>query len=191
MWSRIFLLLVLTSSAAAQTAAAPNSFTLDENFVHQQFGNDCSLLASTWPPMVADLNNDGVDDIVIVARCKNPLIDEGEKNFQVIDPMDSFFGYGNPKITTGFAPDDPKLRGIDLLVIHGAGADAWRSTTPLAKYVIINVPIKTLSLKRMKVRRKKLVNAIYVEEASGDEMTSAIYWDGKRYRYTPLGSSME
>jgi hypothetical protein len=126
-----------------------------------------------------------------VARCKNPLIDEGEKNFQVIDPMDSFFGYGNPKITTGFAPDDPKLRGIDLLVIHGAGADAWRSTTPLAKYVIINVPIKTLSLKRMKVRRKKLVNAIYVEEASGDEMTSAIYWDGKRYRYTPLGSSME
>jgi hypothetical protein len=75
-------------------------------------------------------------------------------------------------------------------VIHGAGPDAWRSKTPEAKYVIINLPVKTLSVKRMK-RRKKSVYAIYVEEAGGDEMTSVIFWDGHKYRYTPLGSSME
>lgn len=141
--------------------------------------------------MVADLNSDGVEDIVLVARCKNALIDQGEKNYKVIDPMDSFFGYGNPVITTSFAPDDPKLRGISLLVIHGSGPEAWRSETPLSKFVIINMPVKRLSVKRMKISRKKLANAIYVEEATGDQMTSAIFWDGKKYRYEPLGSSTE
>jgi len=141
--------------------------------------------------MVADLNGDGVDDVVIVARCKNALIDQGERNYQVIDPMDSFFGYGNPAITTSFAPDDPKLRGVSLLVIHGAGTDAWRSASPLAKFVIINLPVKTFAVKRIKVKRKKFANAIFVEEATSDQMTSAIFWDGKKYRYEPLGSSTE
>ena len=125
------------------------------------------------------------------ARCKNALIDQGEKNYKVIDPMNSFFGYGNPAITTSFAPDDPKLRGVALLVIHGSGPEAWRSATPLSKFVIINLPVKTLALKKMKVSRKKLANAIYVEEATADQMTAAIFWDGKKYRYEPLGSSME
>lgn len=141
--------------------------------------------------MMGDLNNDGVEDIVLVARCKNALIDQAEKNYKVIDPMNSFFGYGNPAITSSFAPDDPKLRGVALLVIHGAGNDGWRSTGPLSKFVIINLPVKMLTLKKMKVRRKKSANAIYVEQASGDQMTAAIFWDGKKYRYEPLGSSME
>jgi hypothetical protein len=46
-------------------------------------------------------------------------------------------------------------------------------------------------VKRIKVSRKKLANAMYVEEATGDQMTAAIFWDGKKYRYEPLGSSME
>ncbi len=187
-----FLLALLIASFAAAQNSAPN-FTpapVDNNFVQQQFGKSCSL-EPRFAPMLGDLNGDGVEDIVIVARCKNPLIDQGEKTYRVIDPMDSFFGYGNPSITTSFAPDDPKLRGVSLLVIHGSGADAWRSATPQAKFVIINLAVKTLSLKRMKVKRKKLANAIYVEEATSDEMTSAIFWDGKKYRYEPLGSSME
>jgi hypothetical protein len=199
MWSRIassLLLLSLGAASCALVAAAQENAVLaapapvDNKFVHQQFGDSCSL-EPNFSPMVADLNSDGVDDIVLVARCKNALIDQGEKNYKVIDPMNSFFGYGNPAITTSFAPDDPKLRGVALLVIHGAGPEAWRSTTPLSKFVIINLPVKTLALKRMKVRRKKFANAIYVEEATGDQMTSAIFWDGKKYRYEPLGSSME
>jgi hypothetical protein len=189
MWFRTLFLLAVTTCAAAQNSVL--KFPLPtKDFVHQQFGDTCSL-ESAWPPMIADLNGDNVDDIVIVARCKNPLIDQGEKNYKVVDPMDSFFGYGNPKITTGFAPDDPKLRGIDLLVIHGSGSDAWRTASPLEKFVIINLPLKTLSLKRMKAKKKKVVNAIYVEEATGDAMTSVIFWDGKKYRYEPLGSAME
>jgi len=141
--------------------------------------------------MIGDMNGDGIEDIVIVAHCKNALIDQDEKNYQVIDPLDAFYGYGNPRITTGFAPDDPKLRGIALLVIHGSGADAWRSATPQAKFVIINLAVKTITVKKMKISKKRTATAIYVEEAGADQMTSAIFWDGKKYRYDPLGSSME
>jgi hypothetical protein len=194
MSSRIVVLLLLLASFGASFAAAQNSVPaavlVDNDFVHQQFGDSCSL-EPKWQPMKGDLNGDGSEDIVIVARCKNVLIDQGEKNYQVIDPMDSFFGYGNPSITTSFAPDDPKLRGVSLLVIHGDGADGWRAATPLAKFVIINLPVKTLTVKKMKVKRKKLATAIYVEEAGADQMTAAIFWDGKKYRYQPLGSSME
>ena len=199
MWSRISLPLLVFSlgavlcaslAAAQDNASGVTPALVDNKFVHQQFGDSCSLEPS-FAPMVADLNSDGVADIVLVARCKNALIDQGEKNYKVIDPMDSFYGYGNTAITTSFAPDDPKLRGVALLVIHGSGPDAWRSATPLAKFVIINIPVKTLTLKKMKVRRKKVVNAIYVEQASADEMTAVVLWDGKKYRYQPLGSSME
>jgi hypothetical protein len=196
MWSRIASSLLVLSlgvtcaSFAASQDNAAGTAAVDNKFVHQQFGDSCSLEPS-FTPMVADLNSDGVADIVLVARCKNALIDQGEKNYKVIDPMDSFYGYGNTAITTSFAPDDPKLRGVALLVIHGSGPDAWRSATPMAKFVIINIPLKTLTLKKMKVRRKKTVNAIYVEQASADEMTAVVLWDGKKYRYQPLGSSME
>lgn len=190
MWSRILLSVFLFLASAAAQTGTPKVEGVDSDFVHQAFGDTCSF-ESGWPAMTGDLNDDGVDDVMIVARCKNPLVDQGDKNYKVIDPMDSFFGYGNPAITTGFAPDDPKLRGIDVLVIHGSGPDAWHSKTPQAKYVIINIPVKTVCLKKMRLRKKKLVTAIYIEEAGGDQMTSALFWDGHKYRYEPLGTSMD
>jgi len=185
----VFSLFFLTCYAAvAQNAAA--SPAVDNDFVHKQFSDSCSLIPQ-WPPMSADLNGDGVEDIVIVAHCKNPLIDQGENNYKVVDPLDSFYGYGNPMITTSFAPDDPKVRGIALLIIHGSGPDAWRSPTPLAKFVVINIAVKTIAVKRMKITKKKTTTAIYIEEAGEDKMTSAVFWDGHKYRYEPLGASME
>jgi len=39
--------------------------------------------------------------------------------------------------------------------------------------------------------KKKAVMAIYAEETSADQMTSVIFWDGKKYRYQPLGAGLE
>jgi hypothetical protein len=189
MWLRIVVLLVMSAVAVAQEKSL-SPVPVDTDFVQKAFGSSCSL-APQWTPVTGDLNGDGVEDIVIVARCKNPLIDQGEKDFQVIDPYNSFYGYGNPKITSQMGPDDPKLRGIDVLVIHGSGPDGWRSATPQAKFVIINVAVKRITVKKMRVKKKKTTTAIYVEEAGADQMTSVLFWDGKKYRYEPLGSSME
>ena len=76
-----------------------------------------------------------------------------------------------------------------LLVIHGSGAEAWRAATPKAKFVIINLPFKQITVKKLKVK-KKTVMAIYAEETGPDRMTSALFWDGKKYRYQPIGSGM-
>ena len=188
MWSRTFSIMFLVALAAGQQESSAGS-QVNDDFVHQQFGSTCAL-DPKFAPMTADLNGDGTEDVLIVARCKNPLIDQAEKDYKVIDPMNSFFGYGNPKVTSTMGQQDPRLKGISLLIIHGAGADAWRAATPGAKFVIINIDVKTAVLKKMKLR-KKAVTAIYIEEATGDQMTAAIFWDGKKYKYEPLGSSME
>src|SRR5271165_4720384 len=98
---RLFLIAILLcftgSLVAQQSPAAPSPApvaapgpVLDEAFVQKQFSDSCSLLPQ-WPPMTADLNGDGIEDIVIVAHCKNPLMDQGENSYKVIDPMDSFY----------------------------------------------------------------------------------------------------
>jgi hypothetical protein len=142
------------------------------------------------PQLKADMDGDGVEDLVVAARCTNALVDQAEKNFTVIDPYNSFYGYGNTKITTQFASEDPATRGLVLLVIHGSGPEAWRAATPKAKFVIINLPFREITVKKLTVK-KKTVMAIYADETGGDRMTSATFWDGKKYRYQPIGSSME
>jgi len=52
------------------------------------------------------------------------------------------------------------------------------------------MPFKQIGLKKM-VLKKKSVMALYIEETGADQMTSAIFWDGKKYRYVPIGASME
>jgi hypothetical protein len=177
--------LCLAASAVAQQATEP---VVDNDFVQKQFGTNCSLI--DIPSLKADLDNDGVEDIVIPARCTSPMMDQAEENYVVVDPYNAFFGYGNPVITTQFASEDPARRGFSLLVIHGAGAEAWHSATPKAKFMIVNVPFKSIYVKKMIVKKKDRM-AIYVDETGGDAMTSVLFWDGKKYRYQPMGSNLE
>jgi hypothetical protein len=162
---------------------------IDNDFVQKEFGSTCTLMPGP-PQLKADMDGDGIEDLVVAARCTNALADQADKNFAVIDPYNSFYGYGNTKITTQFATEDPLTRGLVLLVIHGSGPEAWRAATPKAKFVIINLPFKQVSVKKLTVK-KKTVMAIYADETGGDRMTSATFWDGKKYRYQPIGSSME
>ncbi len=163
---------------------------IDNDFVHKQFGKDFTLVSEIGG-RVGDFDGDGVEDVVIAARCKNPLLDEAQHSYTVIDPYMNFYGYGDPKVTQGFGNGDPFRSGLVVLIIHGAGSEAWRSETPKAKFVVINLPYRQLSVRKFALSKKKKLEAIYVEESNELKETSAVYFDGRRYKYVPMGESIE
>jgi len=181
---------ILGTLLSAQDPAKQTGSAADEIFIRKQFGASCSLNPAV-AAVAADLNGDGVQDIVIPARCKDPMMDAGDNHYVVLDPYNAFYGFGDPKITTQFATADPANRDLVLLIIHGAGAEAWRADVPKEKFLILNLPYKQIQVKRLMVKKKKTVMAIYSIESGQDQMTSAIFWDGKKYKYQPMGSSMQ
>lgn len=188
-------LLIAAAQDKKQTTPLPAhakspSPPVTDDLIQKQFGDNCSLLPGP-PQFVADLDGDGIDDLVVAARCKNPMSDKDEYNFVVADPYDSFLGYSDVRVTSTFASDAPERRGVCLLIIHGAGKDAWRAETPKAKFLLINLPFKTLAVKRL-VMKKRTVLGIYMEETGeGEDTSSVLFWDGKKYRYQMLGSSLD
>ena len=110
----LFLILGITPGVLAQTSAQTTASVTDD-FIQKQFGLTCSSIAGP-PTYTADLDRDGIEDAVIVAKCTNPLMDETENNFKVLDPYNSFFGYGDTKATSQFASADPLARSRVLLI---------------------------------------------------------------------------
>lgn len=184
-----FFVLMPVSSLGGPAAVSKK---IDNAFVQQEFGDQFTLVPEV-PPVFGDLNGDGVEDVVIAARCKNPLLDEAQKKYKVVDPYYEFFGYGDPRLTTTFSEGDPARRGLVALIIHGEGKDAWRSATPKAKYVIVNLPYRAISVRKLELSKKKTIEALYVEEASDTGESSAVFFDTKRlrYRYIPMGGDMQ
>src|ERR1700722_14328567 len=128
----VFTAFLLTAAAQKKEpppppahATSPSPAVTDQ-LIHKQFGDNCSLLPGP-PQFVADMDDDGIEDLVVAAKCKNPMADKDEYSFVVGDPYDSFLGYSDVKVTSTFASDAPERRGISLLIIHGADKDAWRA----------------------------------------------------------------
>jgi hypothetical protein len=190
-------LLIVTAAAQSNKPASvlpahahSPSPAVTDDFIHKQFGDNCSLVAGP-PQFVADLDGDGIDDLVVAARCKNPMADKDEYSFTVADPYDSFMGFGDVKVTSTFASDEPERRGLSLLIIHGAGNDAWRADSPKAKFLLINLPFKTLAVKRLTMKKKNILGVYMEETGEGEGTSSVLYWDGKKYKYQQLGSTLE
>ena len=163
---------------------------MTDEFIHKQFGDNCSLMPGP-PQFVADLDDDGIEDLVVAARCKNPMADKDEYSFVVADPYDTSLGYTDIKVTSSFGSDEPERKGLSLLIIHGAEKDGWQAEKPKAKFLLINLPFKTLTVKRL-ATKKKTILGIYMEETGeGENTSSVLFWDGKKYKYQLLGSTME
>jgi hypothetical protein len=189
---------LLASIAVAQKKQVPEppahakspSPAVTDDFVKKQFGDSCSLLSGP-PQFVADLDGDGIDDVVVAARCKDPMADRDEYGFLVADPYHAFFGYGNVQITSTFASDEPERKGVTLLIVHGDGKDAWRAEKPKAKFLMIDLPFRTLSVKRFSLKKRTILGIFMEEAGEGDETSSVLFWDGKKYRYQQLGGLMD
>jgi hypothetical protein len=68
---------------------------IDNDFVQQQFGNQFTMLPDIAPAF-GDLDGDGVEDVAIAARCKNPMLDQAEHNYTVMDPYNDFLAMAIP-----------------------------------------------------------------------------------------------
>ena len=170
-------------------AKSPVPAVTDE-YIHKEFGDNCSLLSGP-PQFVGDLDYDGVDDLVVAARCKNPMADQAEYGFHVADPYDSFLGFGDVKVTSTFASDEPERKGVSLLIVHGVGPEAWHSDKEKPKFLLINLPFKTLTVKRLALKKRTVLGIYMEEKGEGESTSSVLFWDGKKYRYQILGSDME
>ncbi len=170
-------------------AKSPVPAVTDE-YIRKEFGDDCSLLGGP-PQFVGDLDGDGVDDLVVAARCKNPMADQAEYGFRVTDPYDSFLGFGDVKVTSTFASDEPERKGVCLLIVHGVGPEAWRSDKPKPKFLLINLPFKTLAVKRLALKKRTVLGIYMEEKGEGESTSSVLFWDGKKYRYQQIGATFD
>jgi len=180
-----------------ETAPPPAALPADLNkVVAEQFGTDCKIavekssvvvnyrVKSTepWTPfLTADLDGNGSEDAIIVARCKSALARRDEFGYTVIDPYMAYHGYGDPRITAEFSSGDP-MQGHLVLIIHGEGAEGWRAAKPRAKFILINLPFSMLGVTKVATRKgKPPVSALMLQE--GETMSSVVYWNGKKYQW--------
>jgi hypothetical protein len=172
-------------SQAAVAKLSAEQVQRTNDLIHRQFGDSFMLVENAQPPVLTgDFDGDGIEDAAFVASSKKVPHVEAATGYRMVDPYDDFFGYGNPQVTVRFNSSEPG-RARYLLIVHGAGAEAWRSSTPKSKYVIVNLPFESLEVSDF-VWKKKQVVAIEATETS--TLSSMLFWDGKKYRWEPTGT---
>jgi hypothetical protein len=151
-----------------------------QSIVNKQFGSNFEIYPGD-SFQTGDLDGDGIEDAIIVVRAEKPFVGEVKYNFKPIAPQDDYFGYGDPKIALSGEYEPWQMRRL-ILVIHGAGPQAWRADTPKAKFLIVNIPFNRISVTQAKLK-KKTVSVINAEETS--VMSSVLFWSGKTYKWRP------
>src|SRR5512133_552559 len=72
-----------TPATPPQPAVANAPVSVDQAFIQKQFGEEFTLV-DIATPYVRDMDGDGVDDLVIVARSKKPMLDAAEHSYRVV-----------------------------------------------------------------------------------------------------------
>lgn len=173
------------ATKAALTAVPPtgtgNGPADPKAYVLAQFGPALTYLPK-FPPIVADLDQDGTDDLVLVVTGKNPLLDEAEYHYKTIDPYNAFFGWSDTKDTMQFIGSEAEPRFLAVV-------QNWKSETPKAKFVIINLVFEKIYFSRYANKKKKVVPCIEIEDRT--QLTSDVFWDGKKWKWADRSLKVE
>ncbi len=178
-YSILGLVFCLAFAAFAQQPAAqappeqPSAPTDTQQLITREFGKSFTV-APGFAALFGDVDGDGQEDAVVVVTSKSPLGDQAAFNYHVIDPYDAYFGWGHTSDTVQFSATNagPILY---IAVIHN-----WRA--PRAKFLVINLPFKTLELSRVSLK-KKSISSIHAVDVTGLE--SDMFWNGKKYKWAP------
>jgi hypothetical protein len=172
-----------SGSSPSQAVASPQAAIMDlPAVVKQQFGSTFAVQEKFPTPLItADFDGDGVEDAVLVANSTEPFPDSFAFKYTVVDPYSSYFGMNNPQQSAAFGPVDP-AHNHDLLVILGAGPEGWRSATPKAKFVMINVPFDTIAVGRILIKKDK-PPIFMIRTREAELMDASVFWDAKKKRW--------
>lgn len=173
-----------SSPATRETASLPPLSTTDaQKYIAAQFGRAYTLL-SQFPILVADFDGDNAEDIALVATAKDAMLDQAEYHYAVIDPYNSFFGFGDPRVTSRFIVEegDPRL----VLIVQG-----WRLKTPKAKYAVINLPFEKITVSRVLAnkRKKRVVPCLELLDRTG--LSADLFWSGKQWKWLDKSLDMD
>jgi hypothetical protein len=169
-------------SAASVEPVGPNGGPVDPKaYLLAQFGPSLTYLAQ-YPPILADFDLDGTEDLVLVVTGKDPLLDEQQFHYKTIDPYNGFFGWSDPKDTLQFATAEGEPRFVAIV-------QNWRAATPRAKFIVINLSFEKLYASRYLTKKKKVVPAIELEDRTG--LTSDVFWDGKQWKWADKSLKVE
>ena len=179
-----------SNSKSQSPPAKPSAEQVEQakDVIHRQFGEGFMLVANAEASILTgDFDGDGIEDAAFVATSKKlPHVDTAA-GYRMIDPYDDFFGFGNPHVTIRFNGTEPD-RARYLLIVHGSGAEAWQSSSPKSKYVIINLPFDSLEVTEFIWKKKKKKPITGIEATETSMMSSMLFWDGKKYRWEPTGA---
>ncbi len=160
-------------AAAAQKPAEPApDFAA---IAAREFGPGFKL-DTKYAPMKLDLNGDGREDLVLVASAREVLGASQKFGYTAQDPYGRYFGFGNPTMSLQFSADPAAAR--HLLIIED-----WRGAKS-PKFVLVNLPFDKIDVGYM-LFKKRTIAVVETEDEVG--IQSAIYWDGKRFRWEAVG----
>jgi hypothetical protein len=165
---------IAQSTAPGEPGQAVDSSTFVET-AKVQFGPGYKV-DPKFSAFVADFDGDGKEDLGLVVGVKDALGNSAKFEYKVVDPYNSYFGFGDVTYTTRFSSFGDGTNRCVAIVFD------WKAAKPKGKFVIVNFPFSTLAV-QYNSYKKKSVAAFYGREETG--LTNIVFWDGKKWRWEP------